>query len=51
MMSILKFFVIYRQLLFYSDAFAKVFLQMCFIFKKISEKGFDKYRFPIALRS
>ena len=45
------FFVIYRQLLFNSDAFAKVFPQMCFIFKKISGKGFDKYRFLLALRS
>jgi len=50
-MGILKFFVTYRQLLFYSDAFVKVFLQMCFIFKKISGKDFDKYRFLLALRS
>ena len=42
-MASFKVFVIYRQLLFHTDAFAKVFLQKCFIFKEIHGKDPDKY--------
>ena len=39
-MAIIKTFVIYRESLFYSDAFAEVF-----IFKEIHRKNANKYRF------
>ena len=39
-MAIFKSFIIYRQLLFYSD---NVFLQECFIFDKIPGKDPDKF--------
>lgn len=37
-MAIFKSFVIYRQLLFHSDALTKMFLQRCFILEKFTEK-------------
>ena len=41
MMGLLKkSFVIYRQLLFYSDAFTKAFLQKYFIFMEMQGKDF-----------
>ena len=39
-MSIFKSFAIYRPLLFYSDAFTKMFLQKDFILKEIHGKDF-----------
>ena len=45
-MAILKSFVIYRELLFYSDAFAEVL-----VLKVIHGKNSDKYRFLITLKS
>ena len=43
-------FVIYRKLLFHSDAFVKVFLQKYFIFREIHGKDFDKYWLLLRLR-
>ena len=41
-MGIFKSFAIYRQLLFYSDAFTKLFLQKYFILKEIHGKDFGQ---------
>ena len=38
-----KSVTIYRPLLFYSDAFAKLFLQKCFLFKDIPSSDPDKH--------
>ena len=53
-MAIFKPFIIYRQLLFHSDDFVKVFLQKCFIFKEIHEWTLTStvgYRFLITFRA
>ena len=46
-MAIFKPFVIYKQLLFYSDASAKVFLQKCFIFREIHKKDSEECKLLI----